>query len=90
MVYGKHRTETPLSRLQSFPFQALMIASNVQDGLAAARDANDIAEVRAILATIESHVHALVEAARTATTETKQQASEAGRASGPKRARMPP
>ena len=64
-----------MSRLQSFPFQALMIASRIQDSLEVAREAKDLTEVRAVLGKIETRI----DAARAATTETKEQAADANR-----------
>jgi hypothetical protein len=76
----EHNWEVPLSRLQSFPFQALMIASSIQDSLEVARGAKDLTEVRAMLGKIETRIDALIDAARAATTETKEQAADANRA----------
>ena len=68
-----------MSRLQSFPFQALMIASRIQGSLEVAREAKDLTEVRAVLGKIETCIDALIDAARAATTETKEQAADANR-----------
>ena len=57
-----------------------MTASSVQDSLEAAREAKDPTEVRAMLGKIETRIDALIDAARAATTETKEQAVGANRA----------
>ena len=56
-----------------------MIASRIQDSLEVAREAKDLTEVRAELGKIETRVDAHIDAARAATTETKEQAADANR-----------
>jgi hypothetical protein len=80
LTHTEHNWEVLLSRLQSFPFQALMLASSIQDSLEVAREAKDLTEVRAMLGKIETRIDALINAARAATTETKEQAVGANRA----------
>ena len=80
LTHTERNSEVPLSRLQSFPFQAPMIASSIQDSLEVAREAKDMTEVRAMLGKIETRIDALVDAARAATTETKEQAADANQA----------